>query len=403
MMRIGMILDKTFPPDPRVENEAIALIESGHEVFLFCLKYDKSIENQEIKKIQVKRYLSNPLEYKLSALAYTFPFYKNIMEKKISDFLVKNKIEAIHIHDIRIAEAVFNANKKLQLPTVLDLHDNMPEVMKLYPHLQKFPGKQLISPKKWKEKEEQFIQMADKLVTVSQEFIAEVENRTKVGNKLVLVPNTVRKSFYKDAVIEQDILKKYENNFVLLYLGDTGLRRGLSTAIEAVNQLKEKIATVKLVIVGSNTTDPILKKQVKDLNLEAFVDFEGWQNVAIFPSYILASAICISPLHRNIQHDVAYANKIFQYMSFAKPVLVSDATAQKNLILKTKSGLVHQEKNANDFAEKVMQLYNDIALQKELGLHGKSFIENEFCWEKVSQNLVEIYKKFESKKQTGKS
>ena len=37
-MRIGMILDKTFPPDPRVENEAVTLINHGFEVFLFCLK-----------------------------------------------------------------------------------------------------------------------------------------------------------------------------------------------------------------------------------------------------------------------------------------------------------------------------------------------------------------------------
>ena len=163
-MRIGMILDKTFPPDPRVENEAVALIENGHEVFLFCLKYDRNVENQEIHKIKVKRYLSNMLEYKLSALAYTFPFYTKIMEKKIINFLQKNKIEAIHIHDIRIAEAAFNANKRLKLPVVLDLHDNMPEVMKLYPHLKKFPGKQLISPKKWKAKEEYFIQKATKVI-----------------------------------------------------------------------------------------------------------------------------------------------------------------------------------------------------------------------------------------------
>ena len=38
-MKIGMILDDVFPPDPRVENEAITLINSGHEVFLFCLTY----------------------------------------------------------------------------------------------------------------------------------------------------------------------------------------------------------------------------------------------------------------------------------------------------------------------------------------------------------------------------
>jgi len=391
-MRIGMILDKTFPPDPRVENEAISLINAGHEVFLFCLSYDSSQENDIINGIQVKRYASNKLEYKLSALAYTFPFYTFLMKSKINDFLIQNKIEAIHIHDMRIAEAVFIANRKLRLPIVLDLHDNMPEIMKTYPHLQKFPGKQLISPSKWKIKEEEFIQKSDKVITVSQEFIDEVVERTNIStDKIVLVPNTVQKKFYEKAVIENSILEKYKNNFVVLYLGDTGLRRGLQTAIEAMSSLKNSIPNAKLVIVGKNTSDPILKKQVESLNLNDIVDFEGWQNVSLFPSYIKASEICISPLHRNIQHDVAYANKLFQYMSFEKPVLVSNATAQKNLILRTNSGLVHEERNSEDFSNQVLKLYNDDQLRSELGKNGKQFIEEEFCWEKTSEKLIKLY------------
>jgi glycosyltransferase involved in cell wall biosynthesis len=391
-MRIGMILDKTFPPDPRVENEAISLIKEGHEVFLFCLKYNKSERNILINDIQVKRYQSNMLEYKLSALAYTFPFYTNLMKRKTGHFLTKYKIETIHIHDMRIAEAVFKANKILKLPTVLDLHDNMPEIMKLYAHLQKFPGKQLISPKKWKQKEEEFIHKATKIITVSQEFIEEVIGRTKIArDKIVLVPNTVHQSFYKEAKIDNSIVEAYKNDFVILYLGDTGLRRGLQTAIESLVILKEKIPNVKLVIVGISSTDAVLKQQVIDLKLENYVDFQGWQDVSLFPSYILASSVCISPLHRNIQHDVAYANKLFQYMSFGKPVLVSDAIAQKNLIEKTNSGLVHLEKNAQDFANKVLQLYVDPALCERLGKNGKQFVEEEFCWEKTSEKLIALY------------
>ena len=395
-MRIGMILDYTFPPDPRVENEAVSLIEAGNQVILFCLTYDKSQKDEVINGIQLKRYLSNKLEYKLSALAYTFPFYTNLMIPRIKQFLVKNNIEAIHIHDMRIAEAVFKASAKLNLPVVLDLHDNMPEIMKLYPHLQKFPGKQLISPSKWKEKEEVYIQKADKIITVSQEFIDEVVERTKISkDKIVLVPNTVQKSFYENAVIDEKILKRYNNHFVILYLGDTGLRRGLQTAIESMQELIEKIKNVKLVIVGKNTTDAILKEQVKELGIENYVDFEGWQNVKLFPSYIVASSICISPLHRNIQHDVAYANKLFQYMSFAKPVLVSNAIAQKNLIERTSSGLVHKEKNADDFADKVMQLFEDENLRIQFGVKGRQFIEEEFSWEKTSKKLIKLYNELE--------
>lgn len=387
-----MILDKTFPPDPRVENEAIALIQNGHEVFLFCLTYENQLFDENYKGIFIKRYQSNKLIYKLSALSYTFPFYRYLLQSKVAHFIQSNNIEALHIHDITISDTVFKANSINNLPIVLDLHDNFPEIMKLYPHLQKFPGKYLIFPKQWKKKEEEFIRNATKVITVSQEFIEEVASRLSLEKgKIVLVPNTVRASFYKEAIIDDSILNRYIDNFVILYLGDTGLRRGLPTVISAMPELKKHISNIKLVIVGKNTTDSVLKEQVNSLNLADVVDFQGWQNVKLFPSYIKASAICISPLDRNIQHDVAYANKLFQYMSFGKPLLVSNATAQKNLVERTKSGLVHSEKNADEFADKVLQLYQNNELAAILGKNGKRFVEEEFCWEKVSGNLIKLY------------
>ena len=391
-MKIGMILDAPFPPDPRVENEAVSLVENGHEVFLFCLKYADEKASDIINGIQVKRYSSNTFEYKLSALAYTIPLYSVIMQKKIAKFIRETNIEALHIHDMRIAGAVYKVNVNFNLPIVLDLHDNMPEVMKLYPHLQKFPGKYLISPKKWKQKEEEFIKKANKVIAVSPEFIETLAVRLPLEkDKLVLVPNTIRKTFFEDYKVNETIIKKYKSNFVILYLGDTHLRRGIQTAIAALVKLKDTIPEIKLVIVGKNTTDIILRKQVKDLQLEQFVDFEGWQNVSLFQSYILASEICISPLHRNLQHDVAYANKIFQYMSLAKPLLVSDAIAQKKLVEKVACGLVHKERDSKDFSNKVLALYKSKPLRMELGESGRKFIQNEFSWEQTSKNLINLY------------
>ena len=395
-MKIGMILDAPFPPDPRVENEAVSLVENGHEVFLFCLKYADEKASDIINGIQVKRYSSNTFEYKLSALAYTIPLYSVIMQKKIAKFIRETNIEALHIHDMRIAGAVYKVNVNFNLPVVLDLHDNIPEVMKLYPHLQKFPGKHLISPKKWKQKEEEFIKKANKVIAVSPEFIETLAVRLPLEkDKLVLVPNTIRKTFFEYYKVNETIIKKYKSKFVILYLGDTHLRRGIQTAITALVKLKDTIPEIKLVIVGKNTTDIILRKQVSNLQLEQFVDFEGWQNVSLFQSYILASEICISPLHRNLQHDVAYANKIFQYMSFAKPLLVSDAIAQRKLVEKVACGLVHKERDSKDFSNKVLALYKNKPLRIALGESGKKFVQNEFSWEETSKKLINLYNNME--------
>ena len=71
-MKIGMILDEVFPPDPRVENEAITLANSGHDVFLFCLTYGNQLLNESTNGIQIRRYKSNKLTHKLSALSCDF-------------------------------------------------------------------------------------------------------------------------------------------------------------------------------------------------------------------------------------------------------------------------------------------------------------------------------------------
>ena len=387
-----MILDQPFPPDPRVENEAVTLIEKGHEVFLFCLSYEGKSGEEIINHIQVKRYASSQREYKLSALAYTVPFYTYRLTKKIRDFIQKFKPDVLHIHDMRIAGAVFKANRNFQLKTVLDLHENRPEIMRFYPHLQKFPGKYVISLKTWKRKEEEFIKKASKVIVVTEEAADEIVQRVKISKeKIIVVPNSVRTSFYQQTNFDTFILEKYKDHFVVLYVGDTNIRRGLLTAIEASAELSEKIKNFKLVIVGSNTTDTLLKKRVAELDLQMYVDFEGWKDLSLFPSYIKSSDVCISPLDRNLHHDTTYANKIFQYMSYEKPLVVSNALAQERIVLQSGSGRIHEEKNSKDFADKVLELYDNPDLSKQLGRSGKKFIENQFSWEITSQALIDMY------------
>ncbi len=384
-----MILDKIFPPDPRVENEAIELINKGHEVFLFCLTYTNQKKEEEVNQITVKRYKSNKLEYKLSALAYTIPLYSILMEKKISHFLNETRIEAIHIHDMVIAEAVFKANKKLELPIVLDLHENRPEIMKFYPHLKRFPSNVLISHKKWKEKEETFIKKANRVIVVTKDAKEEIVERTKIDSSTIsVVPNTVRSSFYEKAQIEITENKK-KDNFVLLYIGDTGERRGLRTVVRSLPKLAKDIKNIKLVIVGKVTNE--LKLEVDKLKITNYVDFQGWQNESTFVKYIQESDVCLSPLHRNIHHDTTYANKLFQYMSLGKPLIVSNATAQKKLVEEYNTGLVHKEKDVEDFENKVLELYNNPLLREKLGKNGKGFVQNEFTWDKTSKELINLY------------
>ena len=395
-MKIGMILDKPFPPDPRVQNEAETLLKNGFEVFLFCLKYGNEPNTENIDGIEVRRYKSDQWIYKSSALAYTVPLYSLFMKPKIEMFIKENSIDVLHVHDMVIAESVFKANQNFNLPFVLDLHENRPEIMKEYPHLKKFPNRYLISIQKWKEKESEMMRRASKVILVTQEAKKYFVERDNISpEKLSVVPNTVRPQFYAHFNIDQQIIDRYQNKFSLLYIGDTGLRRGLMTAIDAIPELSEKIPSLKLVIVGKSSEDAVLKEKVRRLRIQNYVDFEGWQNPEKFQSYIISSSVCLSPLLSNIHHDTTYANKIFQYMSLGKPLLVSDVRAQKNIVEKANCGLIHLANNSKDFIKKALILYEDDNQRNQLGKNGNRFIQHQFNWEITSKELVNLYRELE--------
>lgn len=395
-MKIGMILDKPFPPDPRVQNEAETLLKKGFEVFLFCLKYGNEPNTENIDGIEVRRYKSNQWIYKSSALAYSIPLYSFFLKPKIEMFIKENSIDVLHAHDMVIAETVFKANQKFSLPIVLDLHENRPEIMKEYPHLKKFPNRYLISIQKWKKKESEMMRNASKVILVtpeSKEHFIQSENISP--EKIGVVPNTVLPQFYKDFTLDQEILDRYKDKFSLLYIGDTGLRRGLMTAIEAIPALIKNIPDLKLVIVGTSSEDAILKEKVNGLGIQNYVDFEGWKDPETFQSYIISSSVCLSPLLSNIHHDTTYANKIFQYMSLGKPLLVSDVRAQKNIVEKANSGLIHLANNSKDFIKKALILYEDDNQRNQLGKNGNRFIQHEFNWEITSKELLNLYQELE--------
>jgi len=389
---IGMILDETFPPDPRVENEANLLIKAGFKVKLFCL--GKATSTEVHNSVEVCRYrASNFVMDKLSALAYTFPFYNNFLVKRISHFLKNNHIDVLHVHDIRVAQAVHIVNRKFNYPVVLDMHENRPEIMKLYKFVKTFPGNILINLTKWKKKEEKFVRLADKVVVVTEEAKQELIERTKIeSSKVISLPNTPLQSFYEGFSTEQVILDRYKDSFNLLYIGETGLRRGIENAIEAVALVRNTIPDIKLILVGKSKDDTFLKNKVKELGIESNIDYQGWQNPSSFPSYISASNIGISPLIRNLHHDTTYANKIFQYMAFGLPIIVSDCPAQANVAIDNNVGLVHRADDSKDFAYKIIELYENKEMYNTMQKNASSLIHDSYNWEKTGTVLIDLYR-----------
>ena len=210
-------------------------------------------------------------------------------------------------------------------------------------------------------------------------------------DKITVFPNTVRKSFYTNYEIDTDLIKKYKDNFVLLYLGNTSKRRGISTVINSLKFLKTKIPEIKFIIVGCSSYDNELKYLSKVNNVQNFISFEGWKNENSFQSYLSICDIGVSPLESNIHHDTTYANKIFQYMSFGCPMICSDVKAQKEITEKYELGELFKAGNVQEFSERVVDLYNDKNKINLYSINSRNAIKNILYGDIVSAEIVKMY------------
>lgn len=384
-----MILENMFPPDVRVEKEIKSLVEVGHEIVLAS---SSPVSQDEVVKwngATIIRKDMPRLIYKSSVGCLRFPFYFNFWRKFLNNVFTQYKFDAIHLHDLPLAKVAKEFSVKYQIPFVLDLHENRPEIMKLYDHVRTFPGNLIISIKHWREYQKRYIKLADKLILITFEAKNDYLSKFNLDSqKIVVISNFVDLDDLNTIPFDNLILNKYKEKFVVVYFGDTGLRRGTATIIQAANLLKEHTC-IHFLIIGKSREDGSLKRKINEYDL-LNVELTGWVPFNKAVSYIKASKIGLCPFLRNIHHDTTYSNKMFQYMAYRKPLIVSDCTSQKNLIEKEECGLVFKAGNADDLVAKILIMKQN-PKYKELSDNASNAIINKYNWKSVSDQLIALY------------
>jgi hypothetical protein len=129
-MAYTMILDGNYPQDIRVRKEAESIAESGIPIQVLTRWRAGEKRLETINGVKVFRlgkdytHTRKGINDILTALFYIdFPF-----RKAINDFLLKEKVTVLHVHDLPLIKTVVNSSKK-RFPVILDLHENYPEML----------------------------------------------------------------------------------------------------------------------------------------------------------------------------------------------------------------------------------------------------------------------------------
>jgi len=383
-----MVLENSFPPDERVENEIDILLKNGFQVTLVCTKRSGKSEMEEKDGLTIFRIPLSKFIYKSSALALELPFYFYFWNKQLSDILNRTRFDAIHLHDLPLVKVCARLAEKYRLPLICDYHENRPEIMKMYHHVQSFPGKWLISVNRWLNYQMKESQKADRLILVTDEAKDYYINNYGLDpRKIIVLPNYIVLDRFRKLSPETSIQPADHDNFTVVYFGDTGFRRGTLTILEAADKLKDK--NICFLIIGTSREQDLLMKEATIRNLNN-VTFAGWIPPAEAMKLISRTDAGICPFLRNIHHDTTYANKMFQYMALGKPVIVSDCTAQANFVTREKCGLVFEAGNADELCDRIIKLTNRNEYD-HLSKNASACVSEKYNWENYGRRLIELY------------
>lgn len=389
-----MLLHSEFPPDIRVENEADSLLRDGHEVHLLCYNYSHRLPVEVIKGMQIHRFdIQQHIAKKSLGFLNQFPLFQWIWLFQIKKLLSQFPFDAIHIHDLPLCCAIHPLRKIFKGKIIADMHENYPYLVASQPYMNTLFAKVFLSRKAWFRKEKKWLKQADSIITVADEMKTRLMQAVPEAKNIVVVPNTLSFSaFLATQQPKPELAHRFGGRFVVSYIGGIDSVRGVELLLESVCLLKGAIPNLLILLVGDGTLVPQLKEMVSRLLINDYVQFEGWQPAKFIQAYIEQSMICAIPHLRSVQTDYSSPNKIFQYMYFGKPVITSNCISLEKLITETKAGLVFEDKNVMDLAEKIKQLFDNPSLSKDLGENGRQAVNQHYNWDATCQPLLDLYR-----------
>ncbi len=393
MQNIGVIVDNSFNDDIRVRKEVEILKHNGFNVFVLCFAFDNqeyaSIQDVNVSRINIKKRTKDILFFFFNRL----PFYELLWTKKIKKFVQKNSIEILHVHDLYMSKSAHMATKKLKknIPIILDLHENFPHAVQSYNWTKGLLRNLISNPKAWIKKESKYLSYASKLIVLSESFKQDLLKRYDFINNdnIILFPNVIDLKTFEKYKVNPSIKKS--NKITLMYFGVVAERRGIFETLKVFQKGLENNLNIDLLIIGP--LDKADKKRfLYEINKPEFkndITYIPWIDISELVTYMHISDIFLSPLIKNEQHESGVANKIFQYMYGAKPIIVSDCKPQKELVESLNCGVSYSTQK--EFLDRLTELVKNEELRAKLGANGIKKLYEKYDNKDYENILLTVY------------
>jgi len=241
---------------------------------------------------------------------------------------------------------------------------------------------------------------ADAIISVSRHRANELlemipsKDRLNIQKKVKIIPMGVDIGDLKDEAEIKNLRIKHnvEQKKVILFVGRLVEVKGCKYLIQAMSIITRSLDDVILLIVGGGPLESELRSLVKEHQLDDYIRFEGFVNPEqVCEYYSIADLLVFSSIVDSSGFDEGLPVVLLEALAFGKPVVSTRVKGALEVIEDGHNGMLVEQKNPEQIAEKTIELLTDDNLREHLAKQAR-ISARKYDWRVIAQQYADIYR-----------
>lgn len=183
----------------------------------------------------------------------------------------------------------------------------------------------------------------------------------------------------------------FQDKFVALYAGAHGISNDLGVVLETARMLVAR-RDIQIVFLGDGKEKSNLQAQAAQMGL-ANVTFLPPVAKSKMASVLAGADACIAILKSLEAYKTTYPNKVFDYMAAARPVVLAIDGVIREVVEAAGCGIFVPPGDAAALARAIETLADDSERRREMGLKGRSYLEDHFSRAAIAGKFLNMLEK----------
>jgi glycosyltransferase involved in cell wall biosynthesis len=384
--KIANVVFSYYPHDLRIRRAVEAALRAGHAVDVFCLKKagQPKVETSAgltVYRLNVLRSRSKKLNYIVEYLSFLGAVFIKLSRRHLTE-----RYGLIHVNNMPDALVFAGLLAKWAgAGIVLDLHDPMPEVF-----MTKYGVKRtsaLVQVLILLERAS--LGFADRVITTNIAFRDLFVERGCPADKIRIVMNAPDEDVFSPGRPDAAGPRDPQGPFQVVFNGTVVERHGLDTAVEAVIRLKPKIPGIRFDIYGEGDYAERLVDLIAASGAREYIKYHGFVHVGELAAIVRGADVGIIPNKRSVFTEINFPVRIFEYLSFRKPIIAPDTRGIRDYFTR-EDILLFEPGSPDDLAQRIHAVYSDPERTRTIVRNGYGVFEKH-RWALQREVLLRTY------------